>query len=191
MANQRRLPAAELKDQRPSHLPPTPERVAGVEADMLPRVGEIPIPPYPAGLSETSKKRWDLYWTSPLRDYVISIDRVTLVERYFRIMDLNASAYRRVSREMLTTGSTGQKRINPAWQLYRETAGLMAHLEEQLGIGPRSRLRLNITFGEAAETFDRWFDALTKKYGDTGAQDDGPGVIVDIDPETGEVLGLL
>lgn len=188
MVNQRRVPADQLKDQRASRTRGAP---TAPEPSPLPELVPVDIPTPPAKLSPRSRARWDLYWTSPLREYALNVDRVTIVERYFEMLDIHDAALARFKRQPYVRGSMKQLRVGPSWQIVRETTYILQSLEEQLGIGPRSRLRLNITFGENVETFGQWFAALSGSFATPGGEhEDAPrGTVVEFDSE-GNIVGL-
>lgn len=133
------------------------------------------IPKCPPGLSVATQRKWEVFWASPLRQYVIQADVATMLDRYFRTLDINDRAYGRFQRQWYGKGSTGQKTASPDWQIYRESSRLLDSLESQIGIGPLARMRLNISFGEAAESLADVLRAL-RAPGD--GEDDGEWIEV-------------
>lgn len=186
MVNQRRIPVGQLQDQRP-------QRTRGATRapdDVLPEIEPIKVPPAPSHLSPRAIEVWIAYWKSPLREFALDVDRITIVERYVEYIDILDDAFRRYRRQRTVKGSMGQTRVGPAWQIVREATYAISGLEEQLGIGPRSRLRLNIDFGEAAETFEQWFGALARQFATPADGDEAaPGTVVEIDAE-GHIVGI-
>lgn len=196
MANRRQGPVSNLQDQRRQRTRSAPKTdgsapIRDPEAILLPpenddrAITELPreIPLCPAGLQVHVRNKWEVFWASPLAQFVIQFDRVTILERYFRTLDMNDRAYTRFMRGWYTKGSTGQKVLSPDWQIYRESSRLLDTLEDQLGVGSRARMRLNIEFGEAAESLADFLKALRAGV-DT---DDEPGEMIEIGPD-GEYL---
>lgn len=196
MPNRRHRPSDTLQDQRPQRTRAAPKADGTTpsrdpEAFVLPPEGDeravLPlkdaIPPCPAGLTRAIQSKWETFWASPLKEFVIQFDRVTVLERYFRTLDINDRAFHRFQRNWYSLGSTKQKQASPDWQIYRESSRLLDTLENQIGIGPLARMRLNITFGEAAESLQDFLLAL-RAPGDGG--DDGGGEWIEADYEVME-----
>lgn len=200
MASRRQKPVDQLQDQRRQRTKSAP-KVDGSElrddpdAFILPAEGderalaEMPlmvglpvadIPKCPAGLQKHIAEKWEVFWRSPLAQFVLSVDRVTVLERYFRTIDINDRAYHRFMRKWYDKGSTGQNVLSPAYQVYRETSRLLDTLENQLGVGSRSRMQLNIQFGEQAESLKDFLAALRT----TSAEDEGEWIEVEADVVT-------
>lgn len=173
MANKRQKPPDQLQDRRPSRV----DEPLALPVDSEPAAAAIEIPRAPTGMLASSRKKWELFWLSPLRQYVIQIDRL-LVERYFRTLDINERAYKKFMDQPYDEGSTKQQRASPAWQVFRESSRLLDTLEDQLGIGMRARMHLNILLGEAAEGLADFLAALRRP-----SESDGPGETYTIDQD--------
>lgn len=52
-----------------------------------------------------------------------------------------------VSESPVTKGRDGVDRKHPAWQMYREAAGLLTQTAKELGVSPAARLRMTLPDG--------------------------------------------
>jgi hypothetical protein len=136
-----------------------------------------PIPGPPTGLLAVTKDRWTVYFESRIAKLSMDIDRITAVRRLFTYYDEWERCYRAVRHGVmalgddgkvkkvsgrLVPGSTGQMVLNPLYKQMGTLEGLIGGLEEKVGITPLARLKLGITFGEAArslEEMNRQLDA--------------------------------
>jgi phage terminase small subunit len=109
--------------------------------------------PRPAWLAST-KEAFAAYWA----DQVASLATPSvgaLVVRYFDLMDEHARALRDVRKQRHTTGSTGQKVMNPSAGYLLQLEGAMQKLEQSLGISPQARTRMKFEAASTEATLDR------------------------------------
>lgn len=181
MAGRRQKPPETLQDRRASRTkspPVVPDHVE--DHGMRQAVGVLTsgeflndIPPAPKGLQPETRANWDVFWLSPLRGYLISAD-LNLVKRYFQYMDERDRIWSRYQRKKTGVGSMGQEIVSPWWPALKDAETLIEKCEAQLGIGPLSRMRLNISFAEAA---DSMAELLAAVYGgEVGA---GEAVVIE------------
>jgi len=165
MVNKRHKPPDTLQDRRASRTRSAPVVPDHVEDPGLPALPHD-IPPCPAGLRLATKKNWETFWLSPLRPYLVGVDRL-VIDRYFELMDERDVAWVNYRRKKQGIGSTGQTQVSHWWAVVRDCEKMIAPLEAQLGIGPLSRMRLNISFAQAAESLADMLAAMNK--GEVGA----------------------
>lgn len=133
----------------------------------------------PADLSLLARKAWDAYWRSPAAgfvthgDEVILIRWITLVSRYDVLSNV-------ADRDPIVHGSTGQTRMNPAYDLAMKIAVEIRALEGVLNIGPVHRARL----GTVAPTERAKLADVNAAYESGEAHDDDPRVIT-LRPDAG------
>ncbi len=126
---------------------------------------------------------WAAYWSSSLPQLLTEADKPALI-RLFDLYDQRERMARAFRREPFSTGSTGQKVVNPA---ARELATLdvrMVALEDRFGITPLARMKLGIAIGEGA----RSLEDLNREFEDDkdGRQDQDPRRLEVIDTEEAE-----
>jgi hypothetical protein len=109
--------------------------------------------PRPRWLAST-KQAFTAYWD----DQVATLATPSvgaLVVRYFDLMDEHARDLRDVRRQRHTTGSTGQKVMNPSAGYLVQLEGAMQKLEQSLGISPQARSRMKFEAASTSATLDR------------------------------------
>ncbi len=150
MVNRRHKPVDQLQDQRASRTRSAPVVPPDLEDAGLPLApGEFgQAPPAPANLLPGTVEDWKVLWASPLRQHLVSAD-MTLLRRYFWVLDENARAWTNYRRKKTGIGSTGQTTVSHWWTVIKDTEAMAERLEASLGIGPLSRMRLNVSFADA------------------------------------------
>lgn len=151
---------AEFVDRRVAKLPgPAPKAAARRQRskrDMGADIGLVTIcggvePHMPSGLCSAAQSAWRDFWDDALcgvmrnPDASMALRWVKNLDRYYRLM---ASA----DGEPIVTGSTGQYRINPGYDLALKIEASIKADEQQLGIGPLNRLRLGVALSESAKS---------------------------------------
>ncbi len=76
----------------------------------------------------------------------------TAILRLFTLYDERERAYRAFRRQRLIKGSQGQAVLSPMGRAMQEFDAEIRQMEDRLGLSPRARLQLGITFGQAAQT---------------------------------------
>jgi hypothetical protein len=108
-------------------------------------------PRMPSGLCQHAEAAWRSFWDDALcgvmrnPDASLVLRWVKNLDRYYRLM---ASA----DGEPIVTGSTGQYRVNPGYDLALKIEASIKADEQQLGIGPLNRLRLGVALSESAKS---------------------------------------
>ena len=128
------------------------------------------IPAPPENLLKVNRESWKRYWNSQLAQVVEPDTDLPAITRLWTVYDLRERAYRAYGRQPMIEGSEGQPVENPAGRAMRSYDAEIRQLEDRLGMTPRARLQLGITFGAAAKSMGE----LTWKLAD------------DNDPEEGE-----
>lgn len=126
-----------------------PKRDMGVEIGVLDKPGVAPE--MPRGLCGVAKDAWDSYWADVVSGVMRTSD-LGLALRWIK----NVDRYHRLSAvadaEPIVSGSTGQQRANPLYDLVFKLEASIREDEKQLGIGPLSRLRLGTAVAESAKS---------------------------------------
>lgn len=118
----------------------------------LPQQGSVVpvVPAPPPHLLRSSRQLWASLWASPLAQVWDPVTDRMAVEELVRLVDERERAWRAFRRERLVPGSQGQPRLNPLWNLIQDTTAQILQLSDRLGLTPRARLQLGITFSQAA-----------------------------------------
>lgn len=139
----------------------TQTRDVGLVAVGSPR--KTPPAPHPPGrkLLADTVHQWEEFWATDVAGMVKPADMPALV-RLFRMYDLRARLEKIVLKEPLVPGSQGQPRMNPAAAELASLDTRILALEDRFAGSPMARLKLGVTFAEAArslEDLNRDFDA--------------------------------
>ncbi|MCW2661528.1 MAG: hypothetical protein JWP83_2680 [Mycobacterium sp.] len=108
-------------------------------------------PPTPRGLSAQAQTAWTGYWSDVVSGVMRRSDS-TLALRWSRNLDRYHRLLGVADKEPLVTGSTGQPRPNPLYDLVAKFEASIKEDEKQLGIGPLNRLRLGVALSESAKS---------------------------------------
>jgi P27 family predicted phage terminase small subunit len=100
-----------------------------------------------------TREAWAAYWSSSLPQLLTDADHPALV-RLFDLYDQRERMARAFRREPFSTGSTGQKIVNPAARELATLDGRIVALEDRFGITPLARMKLGIAIGEAARSLE-------------------------------------
>lgn len=165
-------------------MPPTPKPAERRQRRNKTGVGHI-LPAAPAELPacpkgsngkpmlKATRDAWVAFWDSDVARLVDTRSDLPSLHRLFRLYDERQKIDNHVARHgRLTTGSTGQTTLDP---LYKEQSSVDARitaLEDRFGLTPLARLKLGVTFGQAAESLDRMNQDFGQDPDD--ADDDDP-----------------
>ncbi|MGE0796547.1 MAG: P27 family phage terminase small subunit [Acidimicrobiia bacterium] len=148
-------------------------------------------PPLPAKLNgqvplaETAEA-WERLWTAPVAAVLDLRSDLDTVIRWASLLDEREKAMRGYRRHRLVEGSTGQPRLNPLWQVVKACDVELRALEDRMGLSPKARLQLGITYAEAATSLEE-LNGLVEDDdadGDEEAADDPRRAIVDATSRT-------
>jgi len=104
-----------------------------------------PAPPPAFGWLAETRRAWKEFWASRSSDLVDRAVDLTSVRHLFTLYDERSRAYAAYSRQRLVKGSKGQKVANPVYKVARAMQNEIRQLEQQFGIGARSRRALGMT----------------------------------------------
>jgi len=126
-----------------SEIPALPEKLNGVRP-----------------LAETTEA-WNRLWASPVASVVdLASDREAVV-RWASLLDERERAFRAFRRKRIVEGSNEQPVLNPLWGVVKACDSELRALEDRIGLSPKARLQLGITYAEAASSLDElneWMD---------------------------------
>jgi hypothetical protein len=103
-----------------------------------------------------TRRAYAAFWADDIARLVKPAAR-QLVHRYFDLLDHRERAMRRLRAEPETTGSTGQKVLNPSGTFLLNLESALSRMEAALGVDPASRARLKLDEITASDTLDRLF----------------------------------
>lgn len=153
MAGRPQKPAHQLQDQRPQRRRPE-TTIVDAAPRSLRAVGEDDTPPPPAGLLKATKLAWVEFWSSPVAAMVRPSD-MSALRRWAFLLDEHQRALRAYRSQRLTTGSKGQMRRNPAFDVAQSLAAELRQLEDKLGMNPLARMRLGLALVEQQNELDK------------------------------------
>lgn len=110
------------------------------------------IPGVPDGLLKSTRESWKNYWHSNLAQIVQLGTDMSAIIRLFTLYDERERAYRSYKKHPLVEGSQGQMVLNPMGRQMSVLDTEIRQLEDRLGMTPRARLQLGITYGEAKKS---------------------------------------
>ena len=113
-----------------------------------------PTPPAPDGMSSRQLASWQAYFDSQLSSLIKETD-LPVVERLWRYYQQHEELTDIFDKARLVPGSQGQPRMNPAHDALMKLEGAIHRLENELGLTPSARLRLGITFSDAAMSLEK------------------------------------
>lgn len=167
------MPAVKHPDQRHPRAKPR-KNTAGL-VSIAGKRDEIPeLPAKMSGLPPLTSTReaWDRFWSSNVAELVETDSDLGAVLRWAELLDEReraASAFRSLR---LVEGSQGQLVLNPLWGVVRSCDTELRALEDRLGMTPKARLQLGVTFGEAGKSLDQLNRLLERDADDDEAEGD-------------------
>jgi P27 family predicted phage terminase small subunit len=108
-------------------------------------------PKAPSGLCKAARDAWAAYWNDVVAGILRDADDA-LVERWIKNVDRYQRLISAADAEPIVTGSTGQQRPNPLYDLAFKIEASIKDDEKQLGIGPLNRLKLGVALTESAKS---------------------------------------
>lgn len=126
-----------------------------------------------AGLAPlgSTVEAWDRLWRSDVVSVVDLGSDMEAVVRWASLLDERERALRAFRRKRLVEGSQGQAVLNPLWNVVRGCDGELRALEDRIGLSPKARLQLGITYAEAGKSLDE-LNRLMDEEGDADDVDD-------------------
>lgn len=121
------------------------------------RTGDPPVCPAKlAGVVplKATVEAWDRLWRSDVVTVVDLLSDLEAVIRWASLLDERERALRAFRRSRLVEGSQGQPVLNPLWAVVQSCDRELRALEDRIGLSPKARLQLGITYGEAAKSLD-------------------------------------
>lgn len=99
-----------------------------------------------------TRRAWTSFWSSPLATVVQRDTDAPAVRRLFGLRDERERMARVIRKQRVVLGSRGQLRANPLYAQMIALDAELRQLEDRLGLSPIARLRLGVTFGDAARS---------------------------------------
>lgn len=123
------------------------------------RAPAAPVPSCPAKLAgvaplKATVEAWDRLWASDVVSVVDLRSDLEAVVRWASLLDERERAFRAFRASRLVEGSQGQPVLNPLWAVIRTCDAELRALEDRIGLSPKARLQLGITFAEAGKSLD-------------------------------------
>ena len=122
---------------------------------VLPQIAVDPrsIPMPPSHLTERWVKSWEVFWSSPFAQ-VVQPAQYPALERLFSMYEERERMDIYLREEPMTTGSQGQKILNPMYRQRTAVDAEIRQLEDRFGLHPKAGLQLGIVYGEAARSLE-------------------------------------
>jgi len=94
---------------------------------------------------------WDAFWAS---DVAGAVDDASMpaIRRLFDLRSRQAAAFSLYDAEPYVVGSTGQPRINPAFDAAMKLETAITALEDRYGLTSKAKVNLGLAFGQAQLT---------------------------------------
>ncbi len=121
---------------------------------------ETPKPPYTL-VYKASKEWWAQFWQSKVSTLATTESDYQAVARLATLYELAEQASRSVRKNPLVKGSQGQWVENPLGKSMSRYHAEIRQLEDRFGLSPRSRMALNISFGQAHRELEELLDRTT------------------------------
>jgi P27 family predicted phage terminase small subunit len=145
------------------------------DAGVLPRERAPLVPSADDRWRVVTLERWQDFWLSPLAQQVEQSDHGSL-RRLFGLYDELDRLWEAVEETgRVVVGSQGQPRPNPLFKQIEAFQAEARQLEDRFGLSPLARLRLGITFADAAASLDGLNQRLAERMRevDEGLWDEG------------------
>jgi P27 family predicted phage terminase small subunit len=108
---------------------------------------------------KVTRDNWNSYWSSRLAQSVDASDMPAII-RLFTMHDERERAYRAYRKERLVLGSKGQMVISPLARVMTTLDAEIRQMEDRLGMTPKARAQLGISFTEAVKSMSQLNAAL-------------------------------
>jgi P27 family predicted phage terminase small subunit len=145
------------------------------DAGVLPRAPSGMVPSANDQWRAGTVERWHEFWCSPLAQQVEASDYGSLRRLWglYDELDRLWDAVEETGR--VVVGSQGQPRPNPLFKQIEAFQAEARQLEDRFGLSPLARLRLGITFADAAASLDGLNQRLAERMRqvDDGLWDEG------------------
>ena len=137
-------------------------------------------PRMPRGLSDRAQNAWRAYWSGPAAAATEQVDAEVAL-RWIADLNRYLSLINAADAKPLVTGSTGQLRANPLYEVALKVQAQVNAAERRLGIGVLDRLHLGLALTEGAKSL-----AELNREAITNAEDPRASftVVADIGPGT-------
>jgi P27 family predicted phage terminase small subunit len=145
------------------------------DAGLLPRGSQPLMPSVEQSWRAGTVERWHEFWMSPLAQQVEASDYGSL-RRLFGLYDELGRLWDAIDETgRVVVGSQGQPRPNPLFKQVESFQAEARQLEDRFGLSPLARLRLGITFADAAASLDGLNQRLAERMQqvDEGLWDEG------------------
>lgn len=135
-----------------------------------------PVPVCPAELAgkeplPETVSAWQRLWSSDVVQVVDLRSDYESVVRWASLLDERERAFRAFRQQRLVEGSQGQPTLNPLWTVVRACDTELRALEDRMGLTPKARLQLGITYAEAGKSLDE-LNRLLEDDGDVDEVED-------------------
>lgn len=117
--------------------------------DVQLRAVELDIPKCPRGLLRETRRRWDAYWQSEVAQAADPNTDLHLIQRWIRDVDEYERMRPLLLKSRLVKGSTGQPKLSPLAPYLEQLRSKIERAEDVLGLSPRARAQLGLTFASA------------------------------------------
>lgn len=130
----------------------------------------------------TTVEAWDRLWSSDVVNVVDLRSDIEAVIRWAALLDERERTFRAFRKQRIVEGSQGQPTLSPLWQVIRSCDTELRALEDRIGLSPKARLQLGITYAEAGRSLDELNRMLEDDHGDVDEAAADPRLrVIDVD----------
>ena len=97
---------------------------------------------------------WNRLWSSDVAQVLELDSDIESVVRWVSLLDERERTFRAFRQKRMVEGSQGQPVLSPLWQVVQSCDRELRALEDRIGLSPRARLQLGITYAEAGKSLD-------------------------------------
>jgi P27 family predicted phage terminase small subunit len=138
------------------------------------------VPPEPdSGWSAETVGLWEGYWSDAVAGIVHAADMGTVLS-YFRAYNAKRGLELQIEASPTVTNGKGDEIPNPAVVLVKHYAAEVKFYGDALGMSPKARLKLGVTFSQAAQEADKVVRSWTAADADD-VPDPRMRAVVDVD----------
>lgn len=171
------MPAPKAKHTLSPRAKPRTQEFGVVARRALPETPSCPERIAGAKPLESTAEAWDRLWRSDVVSVVDLLSDMESVVRWASLLDERERALRAFRRQRLVAGSQGQMVINPLWSVVRGCDTELRALEDRIGLSPKARLQLGITYAEAGKSLDELNRLMDEEDADAAIDDPRLGAI--------------
>lgn len=148
------MPGPKVKSALSPRAKPRKHEFGVVARRTLPEVPKCPAKLAGKEPLSSTVGAWDRLWQSDVVSVVDLKSDMESVVRWASLLDERERVFRVFRGQRIVEGSSGQPALNPLWAVVRACDAELRALEDRIGLSPKARLMLGITYAEAGKSLD-------------------------------------